>query len=298
MDKPSIRQFEKDGHTIFCGNSLDVLSERVPDASVELIFADPPYNIGKRYANFIDKWPSDADYASWCEKWLELCIRKLKDNGSMYVMTSTQCMPYLDLYLRDKISIMGRLVWHYDSSGVQAKTKYGSMYEPILFCVKSPKDYTFNVDDIKVEAKTGAKRQLIDYRKAVPTTYSTSKTPGNVWEYPRVRYKMPEYEDHPTQKPEALLERIIKASSSREDVVLDPFSGTFTTSAVAKRLGRKSIGIDMELDYVKIGLRRVGIQDELDGEELQALEKKHVIRNGKHGSKKKEAHPQLFGDDQ
>jgi len=298
VNKSSLRQFEKDGHAIFCGDSLDVLTQRIPDASVDLIFADPPYNIGKRYANFIDKWPSDADYASWCENWLGLCIRKLKDNGSMYVMTSTQCMPYLDLYLRDKIDIMGRLVWHYDSSGVQAKTKYGSMYEPILFCVKNAKDYTFNVDDIKVEAKTGAKRQLIDYRKAVPTTYSTSKTPGNVWEYPRVRYKMPEYEEHPTQKPEALLERIIKASSNRGDVVLDPFSGTFTTSAVAKKLGRKSIGIDMELEYIKIGLRRVGIQDELDGEELLALEKKHVIRNGKHGSKTKEAHPQLFGDDQ
>jgi len=297
MDHHSIQHFEKDGHTIFCGNSLEVLAEKIPDSSVDLIFADPPYNIGKRYANFIDKWPSDTAYASWCEKWLEMCIRKLNDNGSMYVMTSTQCMPYLDLFLREKIAILGRIVWHYDSSGVQAKKKYGSLYEPILFCVKDPKSYTFNVNDIKVEAKTGAKRQLIDYRKKVPTIYNTSKTPGNVWEYPRVRYKMPEYENHPTQKPEALLERIIKASSNRGDVVLDPFSGTFTTSAVAKRLGRTSIGIDSELEYVKIGLRRLGILNEFDGEELLPLEKKHVIRNGKYGRKKQEAHPQLFEDE-
>ena len=86
---------------------------------------------------------------------------------------------------------------------------------------------------------------------------------------------MPEYENHPAQKPESLLERIILASSNPGDVVLDPFSGTFTTSAVAKRLGRKSIGVEWEEDYIKTGLRRCGIQQVLDGERLQAVEKEH-----------------------
>ena len=91
---------------------------------------------------------------------------------------------------------------------------------------------------------------------------------------------MHEYEDHPAQKPESLLKRIILASSNPGDVVLDPFSGTFTTSAVAKRLGRKSIGIERERDYVKIGLRRCGIQRVLDGEPLRAMRKSTARRNG------------------
>lgn len=194
-------------------------------------------------------------------------------------MTSTQFIPYFDIYLRDKINILSRIVWSYDSSGVQAKNFYGSMYEPILFCVKDRKNYTFNSDDIKVEAKTGAKRKLIDYRKNPPQPYSNEKVPGNVWEYPRVRYRMDEYENHPTQKPIAMLERIIKASSNPGDLVLDPFSGTFTTSFVAKKLGRKSIGIEINDEFAKIGLRRVQGLSELNGEKLHKEPKTYEIKN-------------------
>lgn len=128
--------------------------------------------------------------------------------------------------------------------------------------------YVFNHKDILVEAKTGAKRKLIDYRKNPPQPYSTEKVPGNVWEFSRVRFKMDEYENHPTQKPESLLERIIKASSNPGDVVLDPFSGSFTTSAVAVRLGRVAVGIDMNEEYFEMGLRRTGIATEYNGKPL------------------------------
>lgn len=148
------------------------------------------------------------------------------------------------------------------------KKYYGSLYEPILFCVKDENDYIFNAKDIFVEAKTGAKRKLIDYRKNPPQVYNSEKVPGNVWEFPRVRYRMDEYENHPTQKPVALLERIIKASSNKGNLVLDPFSGTFTTSYVAKQLGRRSIGIELQEDYVKIGLRRLELQREYNGKKL------------------------------
>ncbi|MBF2759981.1 MAG: adenine-specific DNA-methyltransferase [Ectothiorhodospiraceae bacterium AqS1] len=242
MSKTAIKVFEHKTHRIYQGDALDILSYEIPDDSIDLIFADPPYNIGKRFVDFEDKWPSIEAYIKWCEGWLDLCIRKLKPTGSLYVMASTQSMPYLDIYLRDRLTILARIVWHYDSSGVQAKRKFGSMYEPILFGVKDERNYIFNADDIKVEAKTGATRGLIDYRKSTPSRYSATKVPGNLWYFPRVRYRMPEYEEHPSQKPEALLERIIKAGSNAGDIVLDPFSGTFTTSAVAKRLGRRSIG--------------------------------------------------------
>lgn len=261
--------FESENHKIFWGDAIEVLSTEIEDASIDLIFADPPYNIGKNFNGRKDKWDSDNEYLEWCYRWLDLCVRKLRSTGSMYVMTATQNMPYFDLYLRSKLCVLSRIVWYYDSSGVQAKRYYGSLYEPILFCVKDKEQYTFNADGILVEAKTGSQRKLIDYRKAVPAMYNTKKVPGNVWEIPRVRYRMNEYEEHPTQKPLALLERVIRASSNTGDSVLDPFSGTFTTSFAAKKLGRRSIGIEIEEEYVKIGLRRLAILTHYKGKELR-----------------------------
>ncbi|MBP6550761.1 MAG: adenine-specific DNA-methyltransferase [Flavobacterium sp.] len=257
-----------DTHKIIYADALDAL-KMLQDNSVDLIFADPPYNIGKNFNGKIEKWETEESYLEWCYEWLDLCIQKLKPSGSFYVMTATQFMPYFDIFLRKKLTVLSRIVWSYDSSGVQAKKYFGSMYEPILFCVKDKNNYTFNSDDILVEAKSGAKRKLIDYRKAVPALYSSVKVPGNVWEYTRVRYRMEEYENHPTQKPIALLERIIKASSNEGDLVLDPFSGTFTTCFVAKELNRNSIGIELQDEYIKIGLRRLQLAEEFKGEKLE-----------------------------
>lgn len=260
--------FEKDGHKIYWGDSINILQNQIPDESIDLIFVDPPYNIGKNFNGLKDKWKNEDDYLSWCYQWIDLCIQKLKPSGSMYIMTSTQFMPYFDIFIRKKMEILSRIVWSYDSSGVQAKNYYGSMYEPILFCVKDKNNYTFNAKDIMVEAKTGSKRKLIDYRKNPPQVYSSEKVPGNVWEFARVRYRMDEYENHPTQKPITLLDRIIKASSNEGDTILDPFSGTFTTGFVAKQLNRKSISIEIQEEYLKIGLRRLQIRDEYKGETL------------------------------
>lgn len=274
-----IKEYEKDGHFIFNGDAIEILETKIEDNSIDLIFVDPPYNIGKDFNGLLDKWETDELYLNWCYQWIDLCLKKLKDSGSFYVMTSTQFIPYFDIYLRDKTNILSRIIWSYDSSGVQAKNFFGSMYEPIIFCVKDKKNYTFNSDDIKVEAKTGAKRKLIDYRKKPPQPYNTTKVPGNVWDFPRVRYRMDEYENHPTQKPIALLERIIKASSNEGDVILDPFSGTFTTSFVAKSLNRKSIGIEINEDFTKIGVRRVLNEIELNGESLMPEPKTYQIKN-------------------
>ncbi|NLO18387.1 MAG: adenine-specific DNA-methyltransferase [Ignavibacteria bacterium] len=255
-------------HKIICGDSIEVLKS-LENNSIDLIFADPPYNIGKNFNGNKDKWETDEDYLKWCYDWLDLCVKKLKTSGSFYLMAATQFMPYFDIFLSKRLHILSRIVWHYDSSGVQAKKYFGSLYEPILFCVKNKNNYTFNANEILIEAKTGAKRKLIDYRKPKPTVYNSKKVPGNVWEFPRVRYRMPEYENHPSQKPIALLERIIKASSNEGDSVLDPFAGTFTTSFVAKLLKRKSIGIELQEEYIKIGLRRLQLAKEFKGEKLE-----------------------------
>jgi site-specific DNA-methyltransferase (adenine-specific) len=260
--------FENNGSKIIWSDSASAINQAVADSSVDLIFADPPYNIGKDFNGRRDKWPSEEAYLSWSYQWIDACIRKLKPDGSFYLMCSTQCFAHFDLYLRQKLTVLSRIVWVYDSSGVQAKKYFGSLWEPIVFCVCDPENYKFNADDIKVAARTGAERKLIDYRKPVPTVYSSTKVPGNVWDIPRVRYRMPEYEQHPTQKPVALLERIVKASSNNGDLVFDPFAGTFTTGFVAKELGRRFVGIEADEDYVKIGLRRLNITTHFKGELL------------------------------
>ena len=95
-------------------------------SSVDLIFADPPYNIGKDFHGQKDRWPSDREYLEWCHVWIDLCVQKLKGSGSFYLMASTQCMPFLDIYLRSRLTVLSRIVWFYDSSGVQAKRYFGS----------------------------------------------------------------------------------------------------------------------------------------------------------------------------
>ncbi|MHC5861225.1 adenine-specific DNA-methyltransferase [Nostoc sp.] len=278
-----IKIYKDDFHTIIHGDALENL-KHLESESINLIFADPPYNIGKNFDGLVENW-SEEEFLRWTYQWIDECHRVLKPNGTFYLMNSTENMPYLDIKCRKNFYVKSRIVWNYDSSGVQAKNYFGSMYEPIIMLTKHEKNYTFNSGNIMVEAKTGAKRQLIDYRKEPPQPYNTQKVPGNVWDFARVRFKMEEYENHPTQKPEALLERVILASSNIGDIVLDPFSGSFSTCAVAKRLGRKSIGIEINKEYVKIGIRRLNLPSNYAPEELA----KEKIRKTKNLSKKARA---------
>lgn len=279
---------KNDTSCIVLGDSVQILKS-IKDKSVDLIFADPPYNIGKDFGNNKDKWGSVPEYIEWCKKWITECMRVLKDDGTMYFMTATQFMPFLDVFASERYNVLARIIWTYDSSGVQSKKMFGSLYEPILMINKSSKNkYTFNAKDVLIEAKTGAKRKLIDYRKAVPQPYNSEKVPGNVWNFPRVRFRMDEYENHPTQKPEKLLERIIKASSNVGDVVLDPFAGSFTTIAVAQKFKRVGLGIELNPEYYKIGLRRLGISKEFQGELLVKTKIRKTTNKNKSSHLKKQ----------
>ncbi len=243
-------------HHIYHGDVMEMLHQ-IPDHSIDLIFLDPPYNLGKDFGQCKDQWQSPEEYMQWCYQWLALCLQKLSPTGSIYCMAATQFMPYFDLYLREHVHILSRIVWRYDSSGRQAKKYFGSLYEPILYGVKNHRKYVFNAHQIQVPAKTGAERKLMDYRANPPRTYNATKVPGNVWEFSRVRFRMKEYSPHPSQKPEALLERIVLASSHPGQTVLDPFAGTFTTAAVCARLDRCSISIEQEAEYVHRGQQRI-----------------------------------------
>ena len=250
-------------HELILGDALEALDQI--QKKVNLVFADPPYNIGKNFGEKSKKWSED-EYVDWCKEWISKIESLLTSNGSFYIMAATQFMPYLEPFLRKNFHVLSRIVWYYDSSGVQAKKRFGSQYEPITLCVKDKRNYIFNYDNIAVPARTGAIRKLIDHRKKPPKRYSSKRNPGNVWYFPRVRFRMPEYIDHPSQKPELLLERIILASSNVGDLVLDPFAGTFTTNAVAVKLRRNSIGIEIEPKYFEVGVKRV--QHVIDGGEI------------------------------
>lgn len=281
FEKEGIEHQEKDGQLVLLGDSLKVL-QTMKSASVDLVFADEPYNLGKDFGRGKDSWKTTEEYINWNKKWITEAMRVLKPDGTMYVMSATQFMPFIDIFVQENYHVLSRIVWTYDSSGVQSRKMFGSLYEPILMFTHSKKSkFVFNARDIMVEAKTGAKRKLIDYRKNPPQPYNTKKVPGNVWNIPRVRYRMEEYENHPTQKPERLVERIIKASSNPGDVVFDPFAGSFTTGAVAKKLGRKSISIDIESEFYKIGLRRLGIADTYKGEKLVKKKKRKTNNKSK-----------------
>lgn len=242
-------------HELICGDALEAL-DGIPKSSIDLVFADPPYNIGKEFGP-LTRQLSEDQYVKWCDEWIKKVHNVLAEDGSFYVMSATQFMPDIYLIARKMFHILNSIVWYYDSSGVQAKKRFGSLYEPILLCVKNENKYTFNYKDIVVPARTGAVRRLIDHRKKHPTRYSLTRNPGNVWYFPRVRFRMPEYLGHPSQKPELLLERVILTSTNADDIVLDPFAGTFTTNAVALKLGRNSIGIEIEPAYFEMGVNRL-----------------------------------------
>lgn len=285
LKKQKIENVElvSDENTIIAlGDTINFLNG-IKNETIDLIFADPPYNLGKDFGKGKDSWDCKKEYLDWCYKWIDECFRVLKPDGSFYLMNSTQNIPFINIYLEEHYHIVNNIIWSYDSSGVQSKKKFGSLYEPITFATKkNSAKYTFNWSDIMVEAKTGAKRKLIDYRKNPPQPYNTKKVPGNVWDFPRVRFKMDEYENHPSQKPEILLERIVKVSSNVGDIVLDPFGGSFSTAGVARRLNRKALSVDINDEYFKIGIRRTEISDKYKGELL----KKDKSRKTKNKSKK------------
>ena len=222
----------------------------LPDECIDLIIADVPYNIGKDYGNNSDK-QNKSDYIENLKNWIKEFNRILKSNGSLFIYTGKQYYPYYYLEIEKYMIIQNSIIWNYDSSGVQAKTKYGSLYEPIIWATKHNKKYTFNKEFAMVEAKTGAQRKLIDYRKNPPQPYNTKKVDGDVWGYTRVRYKMPEYTNHPTQKPLSICDRIVKVHSNENDLIYIPFAGSGSEIVSCIKNNRNYIATELNSQYIE-----------------------------------------------
>ena len=225
----------------------------MPDNSAALVIADPPYNLGKDYGNNIDDkaW---HNYEEFTREWLREAVRVLKPTGSIYVFMGVRFISRLFIMLEDDLglSFNGWITWHY-TQGMGRKVGFSPRHEDILYFTKSSV-FTFNLDDVRVPQKYYRKVNNMD-----------GANPGDVWQFSHVHYCSAERQPHPTQKPEALMERMISASSNEGDLVLDPFVGSGTTCRVAKILNRKWIGIDLNPEYVEISERRVAQEDtELD----------------------------------
>jgi len=235
---------------IICGDCVEVLS-KVAEPFADLIFADPPFNIGYKYDKYQDKRKREA-YLAWTKDWMSVCKKVLKPDASFYVAIGDEYAANVKI-IADELGLFMRnwIIWHY-TFGQQLKRKFARSHTHIFYLVNDKKRFTFN--DLVVRVPSD--RQLIyDDRRANPT----GKMPNDVWdEFSRVCGTFNEREGwHPCQMPENLLKRIIAVSSNPADCVLDPFSGSGTTAAAAYQLGRNYVGVEISEQYVENALQRL-----------------------------------------
>lgn len=230
----------------------------VGEPFADLIFADPPFNIGYKYDKYYDK-VKNKNYIAWTKEWMGVCKKVLKSAGSFYIAIGDEYAANVKT-IADELGLFMRnwIIWHY-TFGQQTKKKFARAHTHIFYFVNDKKNFTFNEHTVRVPSD----RQLIyNDRRANPA----GKMPDDVWNgYPRVCGTFKERAEwHPCQMPENLLKRIIAVSTKAGDCVLDPFSGSGTTLAAAKQLGRNYVGVEISKKYVENAKKR-----------LAQLEKQH-----------------------
>lgn len=248
-----------------CQNLFDIL-DWLPDNSIDLLFADPPYNLTKTFNSNSFNERSLGDYEAWLDSWLSRLARKLKPTASVYICGDWRSSPAIHTVIQKYFTVQNRITWEREK-GRGAKSNWKNCSEDIWFCTAS-NQYTFNVENVMLKRKV-----LAPYKeKGDPKDWKETKKgrfrlthPSNIWTDLTVPFwSMPENTDHPTQKPEKLLAKIILASSNPNDIVLDPFVGSGTTSVVAKKLGRNYIGIEIDELYCCLAEKRLKLAEEDD----------------------------------
>jgi site-specific DNA-methyltransferase (adenine-specific) len=236
----------------------------LPSSSVDLLILDPPYNLRKDYHGQLFNRRSPLAYQTWFESWLRPLKRLLKPHASLYVCADWESSTAIYPLLTEQFVVRNRITWEREK-GRGAKTNWKNASEDIWFCTVSH-DYVFNVDAVKLK-----RRVIAPYRDRHGSPKDWQDThqgryrlthPSNLWTDISVPFwSMPENTDHPTQKPEKLMAKLILASSQAGDVVLDPFLGSGTTSVVAKKLNRHYIGIEINEDYCCLAEKRLAIAE-------------------------------------
>ena len=230
---------------VICGDSIEEM-KKIPDKSVKLVVTDPPYNLNKNYGISQDNLNFE-EYLNFSKKWISEAVRVLTDDGSIYVFMGMRYISYIFIILEQefKLNFNSWITWFY-TQGIGKTKGFSPRHDDILFFTKDKKNFTFNLDSVRVPQKFY--RSVNNMRGA---------NPGNVWEFSHTHYCNKNRKNHPTQKPEGLFERMILASSNEGDTVLDPFVGSGTTLRVCQQLNRNCIGIDINPDYVKMAEQRL-----------------------------------------
>jgi adenine-specific DNA-methyltransferase len=232
----------------------------LPDELIDITVTSPPYNIGKEYENTL---PLD-DYINWCEKWITEIYRLTSSDGAFWlnlgylsIKNRAKAIP-ISYLLWDKIPfyLIQEIVWNY-GAGVAGSKFFSPRNEKFLWYVKNPESYIFNLDDIRDPNVKYPNQKKNGKIKVNPL----GKNPTDVWEFPKVtsgkNRSSQERTPHPAQFPVAVIERIIKASSNQNQIILDPFLGSGTTAVVALDLNRVVIGFELREEYCDIAAHRI-----------------------------------------
>lgn len=249
MMKLEERNFESVINKVINGDCIRILRS-FPKKLIEFVFADPPYNIGIKYDLHDDNMPRDQ-YLKWSKEWIGLIYDILKDSGSFYLAIGDEYAAELNIIAKE-IGFYQRnwIIWHY-TFGQNQRKKFSRAHTHIFYFTKDKDEFTFNTDAIRIPSERQA---TYNDKRAHPK----GKVPDDVWRFSRVCGTFKErINGYPCQMPEALLERVIRVSSNEGDIILDPFAGSGTTLAVAKRLNRRYIGIEISQKYCNIIEKRL-----------------------------------------
>jgi site-specific DNA-methyltransferase (adenine-specific) len=232
-------------------SDLFTIIDKLPTSCVDLLIIDPPYNLNKNFHGVKFSKSDDESYLEYLRTWFPKILKVLKPNGSVYICGDWKSTSCLYQIMKENTEVRSRITWQREK-GRGAKTNWKNSTEDIWFGTVCD-DYYFDVDSVKQKRKV-----IAPYKEnGKPKDWEESEDgnfrlthPSNFWDDISIPYwSMPENTDHPTQKPEKLVAKLILASCPANGVVLDPFLGSGTTSVVAKKLGRNFIGIDMNEEY-------------------------------------------------
>ncbi len=247
------------------GNLFEIL-DLMPDNFADLIILDPPYNLDKNFNGFKFKSSSNNDYTNYLRQWFPSVIRKLKDTGSLYLCGDWKSTAALQTVMQENITVMNRITWQREK-GRGAKSNWKNGMEDIWFGVKNKKNYYFDVNSVKMK-----RRVLAPYKiNGKPKDWQETKDgnfrlthPSNFWNDLTIPYwSMKENTDHPSQKPEKLIAKLILASCPKEGIVFDPFLGSGTTSVVAKKLSRNYVGVELNEEYALWSEKRLDLAEKI-----------------------------------
>lgn len=232
----------------------------IPNEYFDLIIIDPPYNLDKNFhGKKFAKMQPEA-YEDYLRSWFYKVCDKLVPNGTLYMCGDWKCSSSMQRVIEERLTIVNRITWQREK-GRGAKTNWKNAMEDIWFAVKNPKDYYFDVESVKMKRKVIAPYRVDGNPKDWEATEAGNfriTYPSNFWDDISIPFwSMPENTDHPTQKPEKLYAKLVLASSKPGDRVFDPFLGSGTAAVVARKLGRKYCGVEVNREYCRWAVKRL-----------------------------------------